>query len=264
MTPERQEVVGLLKAEMDSRIQKNSSYSLRAFARDLSTSPAILSMVFSGKRAVTMEKALLWADRLHLPPEGRNRLFHAITVDRENRVDPTKRRTRAMEQKMEYVRLQLDQFSIIADWWHFGLMNLVKVKNFQSDVGWMSEKLGIRESDCIEALERLKRLGLMSNATGVWKRTSNPLETPTDIPSEAIRGFHRQNIRRAMDSIENVPVRERDISSIMVVTNKEKLEEAKKRIRLFRKELADFLDADGGDEVYSLNIQLFPQTKGEK
>jgi uncharacterized protein (TIGR02147 family) len=213
---------------------------------------------------VTMEKAVAWAGQLNLAAHDRQKLFRAITEDRENRVDPTKRRERAMEQKMEYVRIQIDQFATIADWWHFGLLNLVNVKTFRSDVAWMSEQLGISTEDCVDALARLKRLGLLSDESGSWKRTSNPLETPSDIPSKAIRGFHRQNIRRALASIESVPVQDRDITSIMVVTNKAKLAEAKKRIRVFRKELADFLDADGGDEVYSLNIQLFPQTKGNR
>jgi hypothetical protein len=49
----------------------------------------------------------------------------------------------------------------------------------------------------------------------------------------------------------------------MVTTSQEKMEEAKRRIRLFRKELAAFLEEGEGTEVYSLNIQLFPQTREE-
>jgi uncharacterized protein (TIGR02147 family) len=68
-------------------------------------------------------------------------------------------------------------------------------------------------------------------------------------------------MKSALVSLENDDIDRRDISSIMVCTNKEKLIEAKRRIRLFRKELAAFLEEDGGDQVYSLNVQLFPQSK---
>lgn len=260
MTPERALVVDLLKTEMVQRQQRNTAYSLRAFARDLGTSAAVLSMVLQGKRSVTSEKAIAWADRLKFPSEKRQQLLKAVTEDLNGRLDPTIRRTRAMEEKMAYMQLQMDQFAIISDWWHFGLMNLVKLKNFQSDLAWMSERLGIKEADCSEALDRLQRMGLMECANGKWTRTARPLETPTDLPSEAIRSFHRQNIRRALSSIDDVSIEERDITSIMITTDKAKLVEAKKRIRLFRKELAAFLGESEGDEVYSLNIQLFPQT----
>ena len=41
----------------------------------------------------------------------------------------------------------------------------------------------------------------------------------------------------------------------------ETLEEAKKMIKNFRRELSSFLESEGNHEqVYSLNIQLFPQS----
>lgn len=260
MTPERLEVVSFLRAEMVQRQERNPSYSLRAFARDLSTSPAILSLVLQGKRALTTDKAIGWADGLRLSQESRNKFLKAVTRDQEVRHDPTQRKTRALEEKMAYVRLQHDEFALISDWWHFGLMNLPKLKDYQSDVRWMAKKLGISEEQCAEALLRLERLGLMSKSNGRWERTDRPVETTSDLPSEAIRSFHRQNIRRALASIDEVAVDERDISSIMMTVKKANLPEAKRRIRLFRKELAAFLGEPEGDEVYSLNMQLFPQT----
>jgi uncharacterized protein (TIGR02147 family) len=260
MTPERALVVDLLKTEMVQRQERNSAYSLRAFARDLGTSAAVLSMVLQGKRAVTTEKAISWADRLKFPTDKRQQLLRAVTEDLQGRLDPTLRRTRALEEQMSYVQIQMDQFSIISDWWHFGLLNLAKLKNFHSDISWMCSRLGITHEECTEALERLQRLGLMDCQKGQWTRTARPLETPTDVPSEVIRSFHRQNIRRALTSIDDVDVEDRDITSIMIPTDKAKLAEAKKRIRLFRKEMAAFLGEGEGDEVYSLNIQLFPQT----
>ena len=161
MTPERNEVVGILKTEMILRQQRNPSYSLRAFARDLATSPAALSLVLQGKRAVTTEKAIAWADSLKLTTDKRQTLLSAVTRDLEVRLDPIARKTRSLEERMVYMRLQHDEFALISDWWHFGLMNLVKLKNFENDIKWMSSKLGITSEQCTEALERLARLKLM-------------------------------------------------------------------------------------------------------
>lgn len=265
MTPERNEVVNFLKNEIVLRQQRNSSYSLRAFARDLETSPAVMSLVLQGKRAVTKEKALVWAENLKFAPEQKKKFLTAVTQDHEARIDPTQRKTRAIEEKMAYMQLKHDEFSLISDWWHFGIMNLPKLKDYVSDISWMAEKLGISLEQCSEALLRLERLGLMEKIEGKWVRTQRSVEVSSVLPSEAIRSFHRQNIRRALASVDEVDIESRDISSIMVTCDKDKLVEAKKRIRLFRKELAAYLGSDkGGDEIYSLNIQLFPQTKLKK
>lgn len=262
MTPERNEVVSFLKNEIFLRQQRNSSYSLRAFARDLETSPAVMSLVLQGKRAVTKEKAIAWADSMKFSLEQKNKFLAAVTLDHEARIDPIQRRTRAIEEKMAYMQLKHDEFALISDWWHFGIMNLPKLKDYVSDSTWMAKKLGISTEQCSEALLRLERLGLMEKKDGDWRRTLNSVEVASDLPSEAIRSFHRQNIRRALSSVDEVDIEARDISSIMVTCDKSKLVEAKKRIRLFRKELAAFLGSEPkGEEVYSLNIQLFPQTK---
>lgn len=261
MTPERQRVVDLLRAEIDLRQRKNPAYSLRAFARDLETPAAVMSLVLQGKRPLTAEKALQWSELLKLSGAKKSELLAAVSREVGVRLDPVHRKTRAIEEKMDYFKLQMDQFALLSDWWHFGLMNLVKLKDCPQSPPEMARRLGIRTEDCIEALERLERLGLMSKSADRWVRTERPVETPTDIPSEAIRSFHRQNIRRALDSIEKHAVEDRDVTSIMVATSKDRLEEAKRRIRLFRKELAAFLEEAEPEVIYSLNVQLFPQSE---
>jgi len=262
MSPERQRVVELLKGEFELRQKRNTSYSLRAFARDLKTSPAILSMVFTGKRPVTLEKAVVWADSLRLSANTRQNLLQAVSVEQGLRADPVRRRARSLDEKLAYRELAADEFALISDWWHLGLLNLTKLKNFRTDIDWMAERLGISAEECTQAVERLERLGLLERTKNGLKRTARPLQTKSEVPSEAIRNFHRQNIKRAMNALDELPLAERDVSSIMVTGDRDRMEEAKRRIQLFRKELAAFM-AEGaeGDEVYSLNIQLFPQTR---
>lgn len=46
-----------LREDLLLRKQKNASYSLRAFARDLHVSQSILSFIFNGKRKMTLNLA---------------------------------------------------------------------------------------------------------------------------------------------------------------------------------------------------------------
>ena len=51
------EYIADLEEELQKRIQKNPSYSMRSFAQSLQLSPSFLSHMLSGKRALSLEKA---------------------------------------------------------------------------------------------------------------------------------------------------------------------------------------------------------------
>ena len=55
-----------LKHLLESRKEKNSSYSLRALARDISMSPSQLSAVLSGKKRISVGKAYTISKHLQL------------------------------------------------------------------------------------------------------------------------------------------------------------------------------------------------------
>ena len=57
-----------LKSELERRLGQNSSYSLRAFARDLQISPGNLSEIVKGKRPLSKKNAQKIAGSLGLNP----------------------------------------------------------------------------------------------------------------------------------------------------------------------------------------------------
>ncbi len=252
--------ISILKTILENRIKKNSSYSLRAFAKSLKTSAGSLSDILKSKRPLTLEKALAWVDLLGLELNEKEAFLDAVSKDSTLRLNQTEKKSRELKEKYESYLLRLDQFKLINDWYHFGILNLTELNEFKSDIKWISEKLKIEKELITEAINRLKRLGLLEEKDGVLRRSKNNLETSTDIPSEVIRNFHKQNIQRALISLKDDDVMERDITSIMMPVDLTKMEEAKKKIKNFRKELAAFLRGKNQDRVYSLNIQLFPQS----
>ncbi len=238
---------------------RNSAYSLRALARDLDVSPTSLSLILNKKRPLTIDSAIKWATVLKLSAEKKQLFLESVTRDSEQRLNPNNRKLNQLEEKIQYMQLTLDQFSLISDWYHLAILNLVSLKSFEHNQKWICGQLGITKVQCAEAIERLVRLDLLEIKDKKFIRTATNINTPSNIPSEAIKNFHRQNIQRAISSIDDTEVDERDISSIMMPIDKNKLAEAKKMITNFRRELSIFLKEEQGDQVYSLNIQLFPQ-----
>ena len=58
------EVVQILNEKFKERVQANSAYSLRSFARDLKVSPSTLSEIFNQKKGLSQKLALVNAPRM--------------------------------------------------------------------------------------------------------------------------------------------------------------------------------------------------------
>lgn len=85
-----------------------------------------------------------------------------------------------------------------------------------------------------------------------------PLTALPTFDNKALKQVHAEYILKARDSMMNDPSAVRDISGITAATNLKKLPEAVRRIKVFRRTLAEFLKDENPDAVFRLNVQLFP------
>src|SRR5262249_54512416 len=135
--------------------------------------------------------------------------------------------------------------------------------DFKNDPIWISQRLGSTVSvrAVIDALERLKRVGLLQqNPDGTLTRIAKSLKTPPNIPSRAVRGFHRQMINKAVDAIEGQTVNERLLESMTLTVDSSKLKAVCELAEEFRKKVAKVAQIERGDETYQLNVQFFRLT----
>lgn len=92
-------------------------------------------------------------------------------------------------------------------------------------------------------------------------KVSDAFETTSDIPSAALRRSHRQTLEQAIESLEEVRIELRDITSITMAIDPARIGEAKTAIRRFRRDMAALLEDGRRTEVYNLNVQLVPVTR---
>lgn len=253
------EHIEIVKAELLKRKSKNSSYSLRSFAKSLDTPAGVLSQIIAGKRALTLDRAMSWLEKLKLSDEDNEKFLNSVKTNQFKRLDKTEKKIRDLKKDYKKHLFSLDHFELIANWYHLAILNLIETKDFNAHPSWISKRLNLDQDDVELALERLKRLKLITIKNGVIKRTHNAIETPADIPSHAVRSYHKQNIERALNAIDNVEISQRDISAITLPVSQNTKEEIKKRINAFRLEISSLTSGEAND-VYNLNIQFFPQT----
>ena len=74
--------------------------------------------------------------------------------------------------------------------------------------------------------------------------------------------MHRQMGELGVQSLDQVPVKERDVSGLTIGISEEAYEKIIKEIAEFRRRVSSIVLEDSGEErVYRLNVQLFPLTK---
>lgn len=237
----------LLLKELTARKNRNPSYSLRAFARDLGVSPAALSQYLARKRELSKRNRQSVIERLRLSPIEQESLWISA------RPSPSTRST--------YGQIAEDTFRIISDWVSLATLNLAHIKGNKAESSWIAKRLGIPSSEAKDTLDRLVRVGLLEIKAGRMVRTTQSFATTTDVPSEAIKRFHLGVIRKAEQALLDLPVEKRDVTAITMPTDPAKLEDAKKILQKTRRQIADLVSKGEPSEVYVLSMQLFPFTQ---
>ncbi len=239
-----------LREQYVERKQRNPSYSLRAFARQVDLSSGALSEYLSGRRKLSPKMLNRIVQRLGVSPlEGEELIRGAL--EGNGNTDAA------------FTQLKEDEFQLIADWYHFAVLHLLNTEGATLNPGKLAARLGLSTVEVKVALERLQRLGLLQIKESRF-RINKRVRTSTNVPSEAIRKFHRQSLEKTLRALDEEPVTRRDITSIIGAINPENLPKAKELILEFRRRLSTFLEHGKKTEVYQLNIQLIPLTKGRK
>ncbi len=249
----------ILKSKYSERCQKNARYSLRAYARDLGISPQRLSHIMNGKHGLSIEAAQEITKNLNLD-ENEAKFFCTLVQEKHARSKVMKKKaTEDLKSiKSQYKDLSLDHFKIIADWYHFAIMELTLLEGFQSDFAWMAKSLGIGIVEVKIAVERLLKLELLVENDGQLSISGSFFADPRGTPSEALRLFHRQLMVKASQALEFQSQEERDFSSTILAVDQKDLPRAKDVIKDFRNSFdQEFGKSQTKNNVYCLGIQFF-------
>jgi uncharacterized protein (TIGR02147 family) len=223
---------------------------MRAFSRKLGISSAALSEILSGKRQVSRKLAERISNRLMLSPVESNRVLKLF----EQPAAGTDTRD---------VTLDAEHYSLISDWYHFGILSLAETAAFQSDLAEIARRLGITNGTARQAVDRLVRLNLLKRDGDELRPTGHQYHTSDGIKSQALRRAHANNLELARRSLEEDPVGDRDFSSMTMAIDPEKLPKAREMLREFRERLSAFLEGGEKKKVYKVCMQLMPLSDRE-
>ena len=250
----------VLRAVLLKKIKNNTAYSARAFARDIGVSPSFVTQILNGKKKINLNRAIDIVKALRLTDNEKQSLIGAVLSENGMELQ-----VKSQPKKNLINDLSEDQFSVVADWYHFAILDLSTTKGFESTPAWIAKRLGLTPFEVEMALIRLIKVGLLVKSGNTYKKAKTQIEFPTKLSLTSVREHHRQMMDRAklqLDKTDAKSFQSRMISSMTCAADKSKIEQARQKVLEFQQELANFLsDGSECEEVYQINIQLFPHTK---
>ncbi len=246
----------LLQEELVDRCRRNPNYSLRSFARSLKVEPSALSQMINGKRPITEKMKLRLGSALGIGTDQLSKIPNSDIAA-----------VASLKNNTEVQKLTLDTFATISDWYHYAILELTHVIGFQSDPQWISQRLGITKSEVNIALERLLRLELLKkDAKGKWIDASENGELTqltSAQTSDAARKYQTQLLELSKHAVQEVPLSQRNHTSVTLCFDPGDMSKAIARITEFRRAFARDFQPKKAKEVYQLQISLFPLTKSK-
>ncbi|HEX4923811.1 MAG TPA: TIGR02147 family protein [Bdellovibrionales bacterium] len=260
-----------LKSWLETAKATQSGFSLRGLAAQLGVSPAYVSYVLNGHRALTGALKEAWLPLLKLTPEEQ-RYFELLTVIADSNVP--EERVRALQELQrfrEYRRLNRNETEVyryMTKWYFVAIREMASLPGFKLEPAWIQKRLcfPLSHKEILKAIRFLKRTGFIKvDRKGRVQSTEKKLECKGGVFKLALGQFHKQMYGLASEAIDVVPRDERFIMSTTLAIPAEQLdafkqavEESFERISKIQKSKTK---TKRPDSVYQIGFMGFPLAK---
>jgi len=247
----RKELSRLLTSELGRRKEKNSAYSLRAFARDLGFSPAYLSLILNEKIDIKINNFLSLIEKVVLCPQEQAAWKEQISQlkDRHffNGFIPN------------YKGPLLDHK---ITWKHYAIIEVFTIESFEPSYEWISKNLNFKTEEVKELISDLISIGALQEKNKQIVSTNISLTNITDEKLSSVNKKMQEDLlKESLNALETIPIEMRNHTSMTIGLKVSQLPKIKERIKEFRRELCCEINQESGNQadcVYQLQIALFP------
>jgi uncharacterized protein (TIGR02147 family) len=228
-----------------------------------------MHLIVTGHRPLSVKAAERIAEAIGL--KGRQRKFFLLLVEYKQERDAGLREkvyAKLVETKKDDMvpGLQKDYLEYFSSWENSVVLELIVQSKGKVSIAELHEKLwpNITQNRLEKAVETLLSIGFLekTDESSVYKVVTKSVATARNVRSLALVRYHHNMIELARDSLLAVSGSRRDISALTLSVKEEDLEKIKVDIENFRKHMMETYDnSEVADQVYQLNLQLFPFTK---
>ena len=239
MVTEFPSYLDVLESRFQQRRLANPSYSLRAFARDLSISVSQPSELRSGKYGVSPNRAESIVSKLGLNPDEAFRFLLDVKA-KHSRSPKTKAKAKLLIR--DYLTTQThavteSALNEIADWQHFSVLEYLRNNSVTTDLKAIAFELELTENIVSQCIERLIKVSLVKRTnTGLIKPAQRINKAGGTLPSKAVRNLHTSFMNKAIQEIQRQPIDKRTFGTVVLPINVKQVPKAIEMIEAFKKD----------------------------
>jgi uncharacterized protein (TIGR02147 family) len=226
-------------------------------------------MVLNKQRLPTLRMVGSFCDDFHLTKSEKKYFELLVEIERKKKrgsdVSGLIKEACKLSGSREYQKINLDQFSVVSDWYCYVIKRLVSNRFFANDLEWIYRSLRrkVSKPQIKAAIDNLINVGMLTSdpEKGLIDKKMKT-HTGDQVPSAAIKNHHRGMLSGALDALEEQGLDNRVFQSLTLnINKKENLNNAAEDIKQFINEFNEkYSDEVSGDAVYQLNAQLFEHT----
>jgi uncharacterized protein (TIGR02147 family) len=249
------------------------SYTYILYTEELGLgSSNLMNLIVNGQRRLSKKNAQIIVGALGLVLERRRYFMKLVELDIRRNL---KKREAALEKIIEirsesivdqHTRRQLEFYS---HWLHSVVFEMIGLDKANHEAGSLAHRLipHAGADDVQSSLELLADLELISfdEKSGRYKKNQSHFIMDDKIQNLGPLAFHHKMIELARDALVRVAEDERDVSSMTLAVPRSAIPTLKASVERFQNEILQLAgDFAQHDEVYQINIQLFPLTAEKK
>lgn len=256
-----------LRDSYQARQSGNAKLSHREIGKLGGFDPGLFSKVLAGQRNISGKLVPGFCRAFGL--EGKAAEFFADLV-RFNQSATFEKKRESFQRLLanggsKIAPVARSQYEFYGAWQHSAIRELLHYFPFRGDYKDLGRRLNppIGARAAKKSVDLLERLGMIrKTGTGGFELTDAQISSGLETRSVQIDNFIQQGLELAMTGLKRLPGKRRNYSTLTFSVPGDKIPEVEDRIREFRRELADWVrKQDGQDSVYQVNLQLFPLTK---
>jgi len=162
--------------------------------------------------------------------------------------------------------LNRDEIWILEEWYYIPILNFCTLSEVKPTLTNISKRLGLKIEQARDAVRRLKHYGyLKEDKDGILIRTEQKVRLPTNKSLAQVRQYHSSLLQKAREELKHTSDEDfanRLISAVNFAGTSKKIKEARLILEEAMYRVANLMaDEPKTDEVYQLNLQIFPMTK---
>lgn len=243
--------------ELERRKEKNTRYSLRAYAKHLKMEPSLLSKIIRGKVVPSSRTVAKLVSSFGIDEEKKASLLKKYKSDKDDKT------FKYQQGKSSFLKVKSSDESIFGSWNELVVFSTLGLKQ-KSTLEDISRRLDVSISELDNILFQLKKKGLIDKEGHFFSLRVNQIadEVPV-ISNELKKDIQKKFLAEAIKKIDEVDIEDRLNGTLTFPLDKKLLPKVKQKIANFMAELNGVSTSKSTrvTDVYNLTLALYPLRK---